>query len=118
VRIPSKLALAGRTWRVRWKRRLRLRGQALRGLATFQDCTISLDPDEHPAVREQTLLHEALHVLWPPGIVGGKLEEQLIEGLEGPLHRFLEDNALALWAPKTLPSPALPDGVLRPKPKA
>lgn len=97
MRIPERLALAGRTWAVRWTRNLRHRRQELRGLAVPRTLTIRLDPAEHPTIREQTLIHEVLHVIWPEGVVSRKKEEALIEALEGPLHRFLEDNAAALW---------------------
>ncbi len=64
---PSSLTIAGDTWRICYHTNLygrRTKGSRLSRLLGFvqhSERTIVIDPDQHPAEREKTLLHEALH---------------------------------------------------------
>jgi len=95
IAIPRRVKLRGRWWHVRLTSRRRKRGEmrGLRGLCDLDTRTLWLDAKCARAERELTYVHEALHAIFPNGIVSEKIEERIIAALESPLASAIAEGA-------------------------
>jgi hypothetical protein len=58
------------------------------------DRRITIATTQSREEQEISFIHELLHSIWPPGVVGDKTEERLISKLEEPLRALFIDNDL------------------------
>lgn len=95
MRIPDTVTIRGHTWTVRCVPNL-FRDKKAYGLCfgDKEDRIILIDSSQTQEDQESTLIHELLHALFSyndlKGLVGEKVEEQIVGGLERGLYELLK----------------------------
>jgi hypothetical protein len=93
IRIPKKLRINGKIWRVKKSSTL-LKREGNLGMCVPSDRYISISTKQTQAEREETLLHEILHSIFPDNLVGDATEEKIVESLSVSLYDVLVNNKL------------------------
>lgn len=97
MKIPTKLTIKGKQWKVRFKKDLAEDGDLLLGLADFEKRTIflckSIPPEDLPKIFLHELTHAVLHELHVTGNSGSLpllVEEILCDGFSQVLLDLFE----------------------------
>lgn len=93
LRIPKKLRIDGKIWRIQKSSTL-LKRESLLGMCIPVDRYISISTEQSRSEREETLLHEILHGIFPEGIVKDATEERIVEALANSLYEIIRTNKL------------------------
>lgn len=91
--IPRTLSIRGRRWRVVTKARIAVDGADCWAATDAERRVIELAAGMDPDRAEAKFLHEALHAIWPPGVVSDEQEETLVGLLEEPLQDVIRAMA-------------------------
>jgi hypothetical protein len=93
LRIPKKLRIDGKIWRVRKSSTL-LKREGNLGMCVPSDRYISISTEQTRLESEETFLHEILHSVFPNNLVGDATEEKIVESLSVALYDVLINNKL------------------------
>jgi hypothetical protein len=93
LRIPKKLRTPDGIYKVKKSSTLEKR-EGLVGICVAANKYISIDCNQSKEEMEKTLVHEALHAIFPKNTCGEKLEEKIVLALEDGLHYILTHNKL------------------------
>lgn len=92
--LPSELWINGLRWTVEPLDPEEADRDDISGLCHDRTHTIYVDKRMSMPDREEVLVHEVLHAIWPKGAVDHDTEEKLVEALCGPLTELLRKNKL------------------------
>lgn len=93
MNIPKSIKIKRSIWKIKTKNH-NLDTNKYAGLCIRTSKTILLSPLLRRNELEATLVHEILHAIFPLGIVSTKIEEEIIRGLEKPLHQALKYSTM------------------------
>lgn len=93
MRIPDTVTIRGRVWTIRRVPNL-YRDKKYYGICIYDEELILIDESQTQENQESTLIHELLHALFSynhlKGLVGEKVEERIVGGLEEGLYELLK----------------------------
>lgn len=73
------------------------------GLCDFDAKTIWLSRRLSMKAKQETLLHELLHAVWPEGIVSHRVEEKIVHGIDEKLLKVILENKLGAVFTEAVP---------------
>ena len=102
MKIPNKIKVSGHVYTIEFtKHKSEERGRGNWGKTMNEDKRILIDSEIPKSQKEETFLHELLHVCMHTSRVAYDLddkaqltEEQIVMRLTEPLHQILKDNDL------------------------
>jgi hypothetical protein len=97
IRIPNKLRIAGKIWRVRFRDDLQ-KTEKVVGQCLYAPRIIEIDSTLPRSEQEMTFVHELLHAIFPRTACSSRLEEKVVFAMEEKLYKLVLSGQLGTEA--------------------